>query len=135
MKQSRVYFLLWVFICALFTGVFLCEVKQAQAAAAKLKKGTCTNACPNPSSTNYKNCNEPNGCNSCRLAQLHPGVAITTADTLAISKCAKDPQCNKSTGARFNELYDLNCDGFVNSIDLNIATRCLNCCASPSPFQ
>ena len=133
MKKSRVYILLGVFICALFMGVFLCQVKQATAAT--LKNGTCTNACPNPNNTNYKDCNEPNVCNLCRIAQLHPGVAINTADTLAISKCAKDPQCNNSSGTRFNELYDLNCDGFVNSIDLNIATRCLNCCASPSPFK
>jgi|WetSurMetagenome_2_1015567.scaffolds.fasta_scaffold16089_3 hypothetical protein len=87
--------------------------------------------CATPSSTNYKNCTD---CD-CKVLAVVPGNKVTVTTAQAVLKCSKDSRCNKPTGSLWNAKYDLNNDLVVNSIDVQIATKCSGCCSTPSPFK
>jgi hypothetical protein len=123
MSKSQIKVFLGVLVVSFFMLGFLCPAQEAAA-----------QTCNNVTSTNYKNCNEPGGCNNCKVAALRPGGKITVAEANAVLKCSKKTGCN-GPAPNLNAAYDLNNDGFVNSKDYAIAQKCLGCAASPSPWK
>jgi len=128
MRSSSIRLVLGIFIVTLALGGFIGVGKVF---------ADNTSQCADPTSKNYKSCTE---CDCKVLAVIPPGNKVTGATASAVLKCSKTGTCKNPGQPNVcsnigNKLFDLNCDGLVNTVDYNIAVKCAGCCAQASPFK
>jgi hypothetical protein len=102
------------------------------------------NKCPDATKQNYKSCTgspqQQYSCNNCKIQALTGNGKVTAGIAQQILTCSKKATCKSPGGigtcsALGNKIYDLNCDGVVDTKDYAIAVKCTGCCAQPSPFK